>query len=110
MSTRERNLVQDVHHLLRETGPGRMMNTAYDTAWVARLDALGPCVDAHQCVGDTDGGSSVGHCHREEVGQCAVQSAAGVGVDARTVHHGRREVRVEMLEHHRTLEADQGGG
>jgi len=33
-------LYQSVHHLLKEIGPGRMMSTAYDTAWVARLCEL----------------------------------------------------------------------
>jgi halimadienyl-diphosphate synthase len=35
------NLRQDVHRLLEEIGPGQMMTTAYDTAWVARLNELG---------------------------------------------------------------------
>lgn len=38
MTSRTVELEKKVHQLLRETGPGRMMNTAYDTAWVARLD------------------------------------------------------------------------
>lgn len=28
---------EEVQHLLKEIGPGKMSNTAYDTAWVARL-------------------------------------------------------------------------
>jgi halimadienyl-diphosphate synthase len=32
---------RDVYNLLQEAGPGRMMPTAYDTAWVARLAELG---------------------------------------------------------------------
>jgi halimadienyl-diphosphate synthase len=35
------NLRQDIYRLLEEIGPGRMMTTAYDTAWVARLSELG---------------------------------------------------------------------
>jgi halimadienyl-diphosphate synthase len=37
------NLYQSVHHLLRQIGPGQsqMTDTAYDTAWIARLDKLG---------------------------------------------------------------------
>jgi halimadienyl-diphosphate synthase len=34
------DMVQSVHHLLQEIGPGRMTSTAYDTAWIARLSAL----------------------------------------------------------------------
>jgi len=32
------NLQDSLRDLLKHIGPGRMMNTAYDTAWVARLD------------------------------------------------------------------------
>ncbi len=35
------DLHSEVLALLRETGPGRMLSTAYDTAWVARLAELG---------------------------------------------------------------------
>ncbi|HNT75152.1 MAG TPA: prenyltransferase/squalene oxidase repeat-containing protein [Anaerolineae bacterium] len=35
------NLRDEVHDLLRKIGPGQMMTTAYDTAWVARLIELG---------------------------------------------------------------------
>ncbi len=35
------DLHQEIHELLQEIGPGRMMPTAYDTAWVARLAELG---------------------------------------------------------------------
>jgi halimadienyl-diphosphate synthase len=34
------NLSQSVCQLLKETGPGRMTNTAYDTAWIARLGEI----------------------------------------------------------------------
>lgn len=34
------DLYQSVHYLLKEIGPGRMMSTAYDTAWIARLCEL----------------------------------------------------------------------
>jgi len=34
------NLREETIQLLQEAGPGRMMNTAYDTAWVARLGEL----------------------------------------------------------------------
>lgn len=34
------SLRQSIHQLLKDTGPGRMTNTAYDTAWVARLGDL----------------------------------------------------------------------
>jgi halimadienyl-diphosphate synthase len=34
------NLSQSICQLLRETGPGHMTNTAYDTAWVARLGEI----------------------------------------------------------------------
>jgi halimadienyl-diphosphate synthase len=32
---------KQVEHLLKEMGPGRMMDTAYDTAWIARLNEFG---------------------------------------------------------------------
>jgi halimadienyl-diphosphate synthase len=35
------DLRQEICDLLQEAGPGRMMPTAYDTAWVARLAELG---------------------------------------------------------------------
>lgn len=35
------DLNQEIYNLLEEAGPGRMMPTAYDTAWVARLAAIG---------------------------------------------------------------------
>ncbi|MBC8333165.1 MAG: cyclase [Anaerolineae bacterium] len=35
------NIRAEVKKLLQEIGPGRMMSTAYDTAWVARLVELG---------------------------------------------------------------------
>jgi halimadienyl-diphosphate synthase len=35
------NLNQEVRNLLKEIGPGRMNNTAYDTAWLARLGEIG---------------------------------------------------------------------
>ena len=35
------DLRAEVEKLLKEIGPGRMMSTAYDTAWVARLVELG---------------------------------------------------------------------
>ena len=35
------SLHQSMRHLLQEIGSGRMMNTAYDTAWIARLGSLG---------------------------------------------------------------------
>ena len=35
------DLRAEVRQLLQQVGPGRMMNTAYDTAWVARLHKLG---------------------------------------------------------------------
>jgi halimadienyl-diphosphate synthase len=35
------DLRQEMMTLLRQIGPGHMMNTAYDTAWVARLHKLG---------------------------------------------------------------------
>ena len=34
------NLRDSLFELLRDAGPGKMMNTAYDTAWVARLGEL----------------------------------------------------------------------
>ena len=34
------NLSQDICELLKEMGPGHMTNTAYDTAWIARLGEL----------------------------------------------------------------------
>jgi halimadienyl-diphosphate synthase len=33
-------LSESICQLLRETGPGRMSNTAYDTAWIARLGEI----------------------------------------------------------------------
>jgi len=40
------NLQEEVHNLLRKIGPGHMMNTAYDTAWIARLSELGEHIGA----------------------------------------------------------------
>jgi halimadienyl-diphosphate synthase len=40
------NLNQQVCQLLHETGPGRMTNTAYDTAWIARLDEVDRSISA----------------------------------------------------------------
>jgi halimadienyl-diphosphate synthase len=34
------NLIEAANQLLREAGPGRMMNTVYDTAWVAMLGEI----------------------------------------------------------------------
>jgi halimadienyl-diphosphate synthase len=34
------NLSESICQLLKETGPGRMSNTAYDTAWIARLGEI----------------------------------------------------------------------
>ena len=74
-----------------------------------RLDALGPRVYPHQRVGHPDGGAPVGDGDRKEVGQRAVKPALGIAVDACAVGHGRGEVRVEMFEHHGSLEPDQCG-
>jgi halimadienyl-diphosphate synthase len=41
------NLRQEIYDLLQEIGPGRMMPTAYDTAWVARLAELREPVAEH---------------------------------------------------------------
>lgn len=41
ITRRTMDLRQEILDLLSEIGPGRMMPTAYDTAWVARLAALG---------------------------------------------------------------------
>jgi halimadienyl-diphosphate synthase len=35
------SLYQSIHRLLQKVGTGRMMSTAYDTAWIARLSELG---------------------------------------------------------------------
>lgn len=35
------NLREEVRKLLQKIGPGQMMNTAYDTAWIARLGEIG---------------------------------------------------------------------
>ncbi len=40
------NLREEVHKLLRKIGPGHMMSTAYDTAWIARLSELGEQIGA----------------------------------------------------------------
>ena len=34
------NIEEEIQKLLREVGPGKMSNTAYDTAWVARLGEI----------------------------------------------------------------------
>jgi halimadienyl-diphosphate synthase len=34
--------MEEIHELLRKIGPGRMSSTAYDTAWVARLNEVDP--------------------------------------------------------------------
>lgn len=38
--TVKRDLYQTVHDLLKDIGPGKMVSTSYDTAWVARLIEL----------------------------------------------------------------------
>ena len=35
------DLREEVRKLLQKIGPGQMMNTAYDTAWIARLGEIG---------------------------------------------------------------------
>ncbi|MBN2005896.1 MAG: cyclase [Anaerolineae bacterium] len=40
------NLQEEVHQLLRKIGPGHMINTAYDTAWIARLSERGERISA----------------------------------------------------------------
>jgi halimadienyl-diphosphate synthase len=35
-------MMEEIQDLLEQTGPGQMPSTAYDTAWVARLDQLEP--------------------------------------------------------------------
>jgi halimadienyl-diphosphate synthase len=34
--------MEEIHDLLKKIGPGRMSSTAYDTAWVARLNEVDP--------------------------------------------------------------------
>ena len=41
------NLVESTRQLLNETGPGRMTNTAYDTAWLVRLGDMEPTLSFH---------------------------------------------------------------
>ena len=72
-----------------------------------RFDAPGPGVDPHQRIGHPDGGAAVGHRDGEEVRECAVQPAAGIGVDACAVGDRRGEERVEVLEHNGALKTDQ---
>ncbi len=36
--------MDEIHELLKQIGPGRMSNTAYDTAWVARLGEIDPVI------------------------------------------------------------------
>jgi halimadienyl-diphosphate synthase len=60
-----------VHRLLEEIGPGRMMSTAYDTAWIARLSELGEPVGeraldwlrAHQLADGSWGAGELRYYH-----------------------------------------------
>jgi halimadienyl-diphosphate synthase len=38
------NLNQEIHNLLKKIGPGHMMTTAYDTAWIVRLGEIGEVI------------------------------------------------------------------
>ena len=38
------DIQQEIYKLLKTIGPGHMMNTAYDTAWVARLSQIGESI------------------------------------------------------------------
>lgn len=41
------NLRQDIHTLMKEMGLGRMIPTAYDTAWMAKLSEIGEPIGQH---------------------------------------------------------------
>lgn len=85
------DLQRELHVLLRETGPGQMFNTAYDTAWVARLAEIGEPIGfqalewlrEHQ-LSDGSWGASVPHYFHDRL----VSTLAAVTA---LVRHGKAE-------------------
>lgn len=77
------DLYQSIYRLLEEIGPGRMMSTAYDTAWVARLAELGEPIGerglewlrAHQLPDGSWGAAAPRYQHDRMVSTLAAMTA-----------------------------------
>jgi len=103
------DLHQDAHRLLKEIGSGRMMSTAYDTAWVARLDELDGPMDgralewlrAHQLADGSWGASEPRYYHDRLI--CTL---AGMIALAR---QGRAQDRARLQRAKLALETATGG-
>ena len=104
----QHNLVKEMHTLLNQIGPGKMMNTAYDTAWVARLHKLNEPIaeDAlnwlrnHQLADGSWGANQPLYHHDRVVCTLAALIALaerGLEQDAARIKRG-----VAALEHHQT--------
>jgi halimadienyl-diphosphate synthase len=93
------DLRQDVHRLLKEIGPNRslMSNTAYDTAWVARLNALdhpmgAQALDwlrAHQLADGSWGATELPYYHDRFI--CTLAAITVLGRYGRGLDHIRRQ-------------------
>ncbi len=73
-------LGSSIHQLLKEIGPGRMMSTAYDTAWIARMDsAMGErareWLRAHQLADGSWGARDVRYYHDRMICTLAAMTA-----------------------------------
>ena len=73
-------LRSSIHQLLKEIGPGRMMSTAYDTAWIARMDsAMGEhaleWLRAHQLADGSWGARDVRYYHDRMICTLAAMTA-----------------------------------
>jgi halimadienyl-diphosphate synthase len=100
------DIKQEIHNLLQEIGPGRMMHTAYDTAWVARLHELDEQMGkhaldwlrTHQLADGSWGAKSPMHYHDRLI--CTLAAMIALARHAETQDHVRiRRARsaVEML-------------
>lgn len=108
---------QDFCHLLQEIGPGRRISrSAYDTAWVARLDELGDPVGeqaldwlrAHQ-LADGSWGASKPVYHHERV-ICTLAALTALAKKEETRDRGRLQgARAALETHVKGLETDQAG-
>lgn len=72
-----------------------------------RFDARGLSMNRHEMVGQGHRRPPVGGRDSQEVCQCSVESPRWITVDTTHICHRRGKEGVEVLEHHRPLEADQ---
>jgi len=89
------DLEQDIRQLLERTGPGRMPSTAYDTAWIARLDGpMGRCavawLRAHQLSDGSWGASQPRYYHDRAICTLAAMTALAIRGEARDSPRLRR--------------------